>query len=324
VTAAPEAARAYLARGWQPVRIPAGLKGPTAPKWQLQKWQPDDFGADDNIGVLLGPRSGDLVDIDLDCPEALALADIYLPPTGAVFGRASKPRSHRLYIAPEARKETFADPTNGEMIVELRAAGRDVAGHQTLFPPSIADGERREWYGDRIEPTAIAAPALRTSVAWLAIGCLVMKHVSEHAARRPGADLPQLLYEAEPVLGRRACQWIGLPDPDAPKYQPKPRCDLSATDVTLWELAAVIPNDNADWDAWNSFGLAFFAASNGSNEGFLAFDRYSAQSAKYVGAETAARWRHFAKCPPSNTGIGKLIAAAVKAGWRSERRHGTG
>ena len=119
VTAATEAARAYLARGWQPVRVPPGRKGPVDQGWQTRQWQPGDFGADDNIGVILGPRSGDLVDVDLDTIEATELADLYLPRSSAVFGRASKLRSHRLYIAPGARKEAFADPTDGEMIVEL-------------------------------------------------------------------------------------------------------------------------------------------------------------------------------------------------------------
>jgi hypothetical protein len=87
----------------------------------------------------------------------------------------------------------------------------------------------------------------------------------------------------------------------------------------LSELAEAIPNDEC-WDGWTAFGLAFFMASNGSEEGFIAFDRFSAKSPKYSGPETRARWRHFAKSPPSNTGLGKLMKAALAAGWR---RNGT-
>jgi hypothetical protein len=47
-----------------------------------------------NIGVLLGAPSRDLVDIDLDCPEALVFKDRFLLKTEAVFGRPSKPGSH--------------------------------------------------------------------------------------------------------------------------------------------------------------------------------------------------------------------------------------
>jgi hypothetical protein len=120
--------------------------------------------------VLLGPASGELVDIDLDCPEALALADKYTPPTGAIFGRASKPRSHRIYIAPGAVKEAFADPLDGSTLLELRAAGRDGAAHQTLMPPSVTNGECREWAGEVIAPAVISAGILRGACAWLAVG----------------------------------------------------------------------------------------------------------------------------------------------------------
>lgn len=318
--------REYHARGWALVPVPSDQKGPTAPQWQTRQWEPDDFPPGCNIGLILGPRSGNVVDVDLDCVEALALADIYLPPTGAVFGRKSKPRSHWLYVAPGAHKATFADPIDGEMMVELRAAGKDGGAHQTIIPPSIADGERRYWGNDgNIEPSTISAAILRGRCTWLAIGCLVMRHVSETAAQRPGYDLPNLLHEADAALGCKAAAWLGLPDPDAPKYQPKRREDLTAAEVSLWELAGVIPNTNLSRDDWNAFGLAFFKESNGSAEGFIAFDRFSAQCGKYDGAETEARWRHYRRSPPSATGLGKLIKAAKATGWRPqimERRHG--
>jgi hypothetical protein len=153
---------------------------------------------------MLGPASGNLVDIDLDCAEAIALADMYLPVTGAVFGRPAKPRSHRLFIAPGAVYESFIDPSDGKTILELRASGRDGGAHMTLLPPSTADGERREWHGNVIAPRPIDASALRASAAWLAVGCLVARHVSRHAAQRPGPDLPRLLREWDHGLGRLA------------------------------------------------------------------------------------------------------------------------
>ena len=74
--------------------------------------------------MRLGSRSGWLTDLDFDCREACELADLYLPASGAVFGRKSKPRSHWLYVAPGAVFETFSDPISGEMLLELRADGR--------------------------------------------------------------------------------------------------------------------------------------------------------------------------------------------------------
>jgi hypothetical protein len=163
-------------RGWWIVSIPPGEKAPRRQGWPDQRLSADDvechLARRGNIGALLGPRAGELVDADLDCVEALALADLYLPPTQAEFGRHSKPRSHRLYVAPAARYESFGDPLldGKNTIVELRAAGRDGGAHQTLLPPSVADGERREWHGDIIAPAVIEAIALRTALAWLAIG----------------------------------------------------------------------------------------------------------------------------------------------------------
>lgn len=92
-----------------------------------------------SVGVDLGAASGDLVDCDLDCPEAVAMADATLPETGAVFGRKGKPRSHRLYVVPGVRRVGFHD---GEaMLLELR--GTD---HGTVFPPSLHEsGEPIAW-----------------------------------------------------------------------------------------------------------------------------------------------------------------------------------
>src|SRR6516165_5526745 len=117
----------YLARGWALVPVPFAEKAPVISEWQNRAFTTKDFPPGCNIGVILGSRSGELVDADLDCPEALALADLYLPATRAEFGRASKPRSHRLYVAPGAVFESFADPRvkGSNTLLELRARGRD-------------------------------------------------------------------------------------------------------------------------------------------------------------------------------------------------------
>src|SRR5260370_21000069 len=108
----------YARRGWGVVPIPRGQKKPVISGWQNYFAAIEDipqlFRNGENVAVRLGPRSGDLVDVDLDCSEALELADLYLPATRAEFGRLSKPRSHRLYRAPGAVFEPFADPVSGE------------------------------------------------------------------------------------------------------------------------------------------------------------------------------------------------------------------
>jgi hypothetical protein len=153
----------YHQRGWRIVPIPAGQKRPAMQGWPDFKARSEDvprlFDCK-NIAVIVGARSGDLVDIDLDCAEGVALADLYLPATQAEFGRASKPRSHRLYIAPGATFEAFADPLleAKNTLLEQRADGRTGGADLTLLPPSIA-GERRQWH--RSEPAMVTAAALR-------------------------------------------------------------------------------------------------------------------------------------------------------------------
>jgi hypothetical protein len=319
-----EAAREYYHRGWRDVPIPPGVKAPIIAGWPdliIHRDQlPRYFGAPDaNIGIRLGPASGDLVDVDLDCPEALAIADLYLPTTRAIFGRPSKPRSHRLYVAPGAIKESFADPLSGDTLLELRADGRQGKAHQTLVPPSIADGEQRAWEGDVIAPRVFDTALLRKACAWLAIGCIMVRHLSEHAARRPARDMPALLWEADRPLGRAAYRWIGLPNPDMPRLCPKHHRDLSRNEIDLAEVVAAIPN-LADWDGWVHVGLAIFAASGGSAHGATVFDDWSAKSAKYNLYTTNKKWREFHCYPPDSTGIGKLIKMAIDAGWRSNRK----
>src|SRR5690348_5121113 len=100
------AARDYLGRDWQPIPVPYRSKNPGRDDWQAERRTADDLDSDFgerlvNLGVLTGEPSGGLVDVDLDCAEAIRLADVFLPDTGAVFGRDAKPASHRLYLADE-------------------------------------------------------------------------------------------------------------------------------------------------------------------------------------------------------------------------------
>src|SRR5690606_16884724 len=100
-----EAARWYHARGYAPIPLPAGAKRPALRGWARLRRAADElprhFNGAGNIGLLLGEPSGWLVDVDLDCEEAIELADEHLPPTGAVTGRPSRPGSHRWYLCEQ-------------------------------------------------------------------------------------------------------------------------------------------------------------------------------------------------------------------------------
>lgn len=90
--------------------------------------------------VLLGEPSGGLVDVNLDCSEAITLAGSFLPETASIFGRTNKPRSHRLYVCdPSARSEKFCY-VDGMTLLEIRSTKC-----QTFFLPSEHSGEVVAW-----------------------------------------------------------------------------------------------------------------------------------------------------------------------------------
>lgn len=133
-----------------------------------------------NVGVLLGEASGGLVDVDLDCIEAVTLAPAFLPQTGATFGRASRPRSHWLYYTVLATRKFF-DPLieshkdkaerDKAMLVELRSTGA-----QTVFPGSIHEsGEAIAWEADG-DPAQVDASDLERAAAQLAAASVLTRY----------------------------------------------------------------------------------------------------------------------------------------------------
>src|SRR4051794_7335588 len=95
-TVALEAAVGYAGRGWNPLPLPFKSKIPQGTGWHERVISAADLpkyfnGRPQNVGVVLGPTSNGLTDLDLDCDEAVALASHVLPKTGAIFGRKSAP-----------------------------------------------------------------------------------------------------------------------------------------------------------------------------------------------------------------------------------------
>jgi putative DNA primase/helicase len=184
-----DGARALLEAGWVPVPIPPGKKGPVLRGWEQLRPSPEDlprlFAGEGNVGVLLGEPSGGLVDVDLDCPEARALADLFLPPTGMEHGRASAPRSHRWYLCTPAPPKTVRyrapatpEAPKGATLVELRSTGG-----QTVVPPSVhPSGEPVAWTPTNGtpaprpgEPAAVPSAVLGDAVAELAAAALLAR-----------------------------------------------------------------------------------------------------------------------------------------------------
>ena len=219
-----EAAIAYSGLGWRvvPVEIQGkkpsdGIEWQTARYWRTAAQLHAHWLRPFNIGVLLGSESGDLADVDLDCTEALAFADEYLPPGAFVFGRSGAPRSHRLYRASGAHliqlRDVAMDGRGGQMLVELRAKPPGGAGAQTVLPPSIhKSGERIEWDADAADgqelPSIADASGLTAAVRRVAVAAFLARHLGgvEPARRyladpRPGLLQPEVAAHGRDLAG---------------------------------------------------------------------------------------------------------------------------
>src|SRR5262249_54519653 len=153
-----EIAEEYLQNGWMSIPIPYREKNPNRAGWQTLRLNSREEiakyfnGGAQNIGILLGEPSRNLVDVDLDWIECLPFARIFLPNTRQ-FGRKTNPVSHWLYVVEDAARhvEFKAPGVEGKRakILEIRGSGC-----QTVFPPSTHKdtGEPILWVGKQAIP----------------------------------------------------------------------------------------------------------------------------------------------------------------------------
>ncbi|GJQ28384.1 MAG: hypothetical protein HBSAPP03_02680 [Phycisphaerae bacterium] len=205
-----DAARWYRSRGYAPIPVPAGSKVPVLKGWTDLRLAESDlhlhFDGTGNIGVLLGEPSGWLVDVDLDCEEAVALAPAFLPPTGAKSGRPGKPASHWWYICEGARTRKHQDPASKKMIVELRSTGA-----QTVVGPSMhPSGEPYDPLEG--EPAVVDPETLGAAVAALAQAVTEQRHGrKETIVSQSPAQGSDRFLAGEAVLRRAAAYLDSIP-----------------------------------------------------------------------------------------------------------------
>ncbi len=207
-----DAARGYLRRGWQPISVPEGTKGPRTPGWQSQRYTeadlPGAFAGSGNIGILLGEPSGGLVDVDLDCEEAVELAEQYLPPTPVRTGHGARPRSHWWYRVPGIQTKRYSDPRTKEVVLELRSTGA-----QTLVGPSVHPETGEVYDALEGEPASVTAEELIAGITNLYDAVMEQRYgpsgpVQPHPfpARQPdprrGDDDVRVLRRAEAYLDK--------------------------------------------------------------------------------------------------------------------------
>ena len=98
-----EWARRYRDHDWQVVPLAPQTKRATTREWPEIDFTPEHFAPGDNLGL----RSvNGLVFVDVDCPEAVQMANAFLPATPTIYGRPM-PQSH----CDAARRRLLAERT---------------------------------------------------------------------------------------------------------------------------------------------------------------------------------------------------------------------
>ena len=135
--------------------------------------QVDEFKPFQNYNIATGGDSL-IVDVDLDCPEALKLADTMLTPTGMKFGRESTKGSHRIYkVIDLTKKNTRAyfdfKGLDKSMLVELR-----MNKHYTMCAGQYDNQEKVVW--SKCEaPVEITYDVLFKQCALLSVASVILR-----------------------------------------------------------------------------------------------------------------------------------------------------
>ena len=125
--------------------------------------------------------------------------------------------------------------------------------------------------------------------------------------------------------------------PERPERpEPRPRATPSyaeygtlppPSDAEMRALPAAIDNPaGLTWHEWNTVGMAFWAATNGSGFGFALFDEWSRKWPGYqdgISTEaTRTKWEDYATSPPSSVKVNTLLWMANRdsPGWRQPFR----
>ncbi len=304
----------YLARGWSIVPIPYGKKRPILEDWPKlrigRETIPNYFrnGQNSNIGVILGQPSHGLVDVDLDCAEAVDIAPRFLPETNAVFGRASKPASHFLFrVEGVAPTKKFVDPVTDDTLVELRGDGG-----QTVFPASVHEtGEEICWVTND-EPAIVEYDRLLASVKLIAARVVAERYGDGTQTDDPATWLPALANAPE-TARRVVAAWIGTEQPrETPKardWAPVAEDDDGEEDYIRRALDAVPADDR---DTWMRFGAALH--DSGHSWARDAWDDWSRRSCKYDARDQETTWRSFSR---DYSGQRVTVASIIDAARRN-------
>ena len=134
---------------------------------------------------------------------------------------------------------------------------------------------------------------------------------------RPGKGEYRWLNDAPIVAAPDWLTALVTTDPEAAQ----PGEPGKEREAPLWKVQAalaIIPNPpDLQWDAWKRIGMATWAATGGSDDGFKAFDDWSQKWVKYSEAGTRKAWQEITRSPPTEISAGALFYEANQAdpGW---------
>jgi hypothetical protein len=115
-----------------------------------------------------------------------------------------------------------------------------------------------------------------------------------------------------------APDWLVVKVVDAGRRRTIERPPTAAASLgKIAEAMTIIPNDDLNWEEWNSTAMALFAATDGSSDGLDLLHKWSAKSAKYDRRKTEEKWAALTSTPPTSIGVGTLFfrASEAKPGW---------
>jgi hypothetical protein len=171
-------ARRYIELGYAPIPVPPGSKNPYRPGWQDERHTLDDiprsWSNGQNVGLLTGAPSRWLVDVDLDVPEAVALAGRFLDLT-RTSGHGDDLESHWWYFCDGAQTKELRDTDGKKKLIEFRAGGR-----QTLVAPSLHPNGGEYAWSTALEVATCAVADLERDVNKLGTATLIARHLPEH------------------------------------------------------------------------------------------------------------------------------------------------
>lgn len=140
------------------------------------------------------------------------------------------------------------------------------------------------------------------------------RYVTVTGDRLPGTpdvlrDIADVTLDMLVLAGRRQAADSGTGAPAA-DFQPNPQALAPIEDVAA--ALGIIGNPDLHYDDWVRVGLATYAATAGSDDGYRTWLEWSARSAKHSDDECLRVWRSFHRSPPNRIGFGSLYHMAIR------------